>query len=226
MTLSGQKLAKPRRVIVNVEWHPGELYPHVGYIFTNMARSAENVVAFYNKRGTCEQWIKEGKGAIKWTWLSLFRRQRGSPSASCAYNLGNFLRTLATPETIEDWSMTTLKEKLIKIGAKVVSRGRYVAFQMAEVAIRRQPYRREALDCFASDQKPKVRLWMTAISTFSALGANVTGLGAREPRVEGSALPKSVECGNLSFSRTGIRWMSDKARLAFAEGLVPKQDAS
>ncbi|MFZ3326095.1 MAG: transposase, partial [Methylocella sp.] len=181
---------------------------------------------FYNKRGTCEQWIKEGKGAIKWTWLSLFRRQRGSPSASCAYNLGNFLRTLATPETIEDWSMTTLKEKLIKIGAKVVSRGRYVAFQMAEVAIRRQPYRREALDCFASDQKPKVRLWMTTKSTFSALGANVTGLGAREPRVEGLALPKSVECGNLSFSRTGIRWMSDKARFAFAEGLVPKQDAS
>jgi hypothetical protein len=44
MTLSGQKLAKPRRVIVNVE-----------YIVTNMSRSAENVVAFYNKRGTCEQ---------------------------------------------------------------------------------------------------------------------------------------------------------------------------
>jgi hypothetical protein len=67
MTLSGRKLAKPRRVIVKVEWHPGELYPRVGYIVTNMARSAENVVAFYNKRGTYEQWIKEGKGAIKWT---------------------------------------------------------------------------------------------------------------------------------------------------------------
>jgi Transposase DDE domain group 1 len=50
-------------------------------------------------------------------------------------NLGNFLRTLATPEPIKDWSLTTLKEKLIKIGAKVVSHGRYVAFQMAEVAI-------------------------------------------------------------------------------------------
>jgi hypothetical protein len=137
MTLSGQKLAKPRRAIVNVEWHPGELYPRVGYIVTNMARSAENVVAFYNKRGTCEQWIKEGKGAIKWTWLSLFRRQRGSPSASCAYNLGNFLRTLATPEPIKEWSLTSLKQKLIKIGAKVVSHGRYVAFQMAEVAISR-----------------------------------------------------------------------------------------
>jgi hypothetical protein len=37
----------------------------------------------------------------------------------------------------EDWSLTSLKEKLIKIGAKVVSHGRYVAFQMAEVAIPR-----------------------------------------------------------------------------------------
>jgi hypothetical protein len=52
-----------------------------------------------------------------------------------AYNLGNFLRTLATPEPIKDWSLTSLKEKLIKICAKVVSHGRYVAFQMAEVAI-------------------------------------------------------------------------------------------
>src|SRR5215471_18409112 len=52
---------KPRRVIAKVEWHPGELYPRVGFIVTNMSRPAERVVAFYNKRGTCEQWIKEGK---------------------------------------------------------------------------------------------------------------------------------------------------------------------
>ena len=60
---------KPRRVIAKVEWHPGELYPLVDFIVTNMSRPAERVVAFYNKRGTCEQWIKEGKGAIKWTRL-------------------------------------------------------------------------------------------------------------------------------------------------------------
>jgi len=53
-----------------VEWHPDELYPHVRFIVTNMARPAENVLAFYNKRSTCEQWIKEVKGAIKWTRLS------------------------------------------------------------------------------------------------------------------------------------------------------------
>jgi Transposase DDE domain group 1 len=83
-------------------------------------------------------WIKEGKGAIKWTRLSC--RSFAANAArlqlhALAYNLGNFLRTLATPESIKDWSLTTLKEKLIKIGAKIVSHGRYVAFQMAEVAI-------------------------------------------------------------------------------------------
>src|SRR4029077_17089114 len=57
-----------------------------------------------------------------------------------AYNPGNFLRTLATPEPIKDWSLTSLKEKLIKIGAKVVSHGRYIAFQMAEVAIPRRMF--------------------------------------------------------------------------------------
>ena len=66
-------------MIAKVEWHPGELYPRVGFIVTNMSRRAENVVAFYNKRGTCEQWIKEGKGAIRWTRLTPFvRRQCGS----------------------------------------------------------------------------------------------------------------------------------------------------
>jgi Transposase DDE domain group 1 len=60
---------KPRRVVAKIEWHPGELYPWVGFIVTNLARPAERVVAFYNERGTAEQWIKESKGAIKWTRL-------------------------------------------------------------------------------------------------------------------------------------------------------------
>jgi hypothetical protein len=132
--------SKPRRVIAKVEWHPGELYPRVGFIVTNLTRPAERVVAFYNQRGMAEQWIKEGKGAIRWTRLSC--RTFAANAArlqfhALAYNLGNFLRTLATPEPIRDWSLTSLKEKLIKIGAKLISHGRYVAFQMAEVAVSR-----------------------------------------------------------------------------------------
>src|SRR6202030_2036269 len=89
------------------------------------------------------RWIvggKEGKGAIKWTRLSCRTFAANAVRLqlhALAYNLGNFLRTLATPEPIKDWSLTSLKEKLIKIGAKVVSHGRYVAFQMAEIAIPR-----------------------------------------------------------------------------------------
>jgi hypothetical protein len=132
---------KPRRVIAKVEWHPGELYPRVGFIVTNMSCPAERVVAFYNKRG--RQWIKEGKGAIKWTRLSCRTFAANAVRLqlhALAYNLGNFLRTLAALEPIKDWSLTSLKDKLIKIGAKVVSHGRYVIFQMAEVAIARQMF--------------------------------------------------------------------------------------
>jgi hypothetical protein len=77
---------KPRRVVAKVEWHPGELYPRVGFIVTNMARPAENVVGFYNKRGTCEQWIKEGQGRdpMDAAFLSLVCRERRPSSASCA----------------------------------------------------------------------------------------------------------------------------------------------
>ncbi|MEX2127418.1 MAG: IS1380 family transposase [Xanthobacteraceae bacterium] len=132
---------KPRRVIAKVEWHPGELYPRVGFIVTNMSRPAERVVAFYNKRGTCEQWIKEGKGAIKWTRLSCRTFAANAVRLqlhALAYNLGNFMRTLALPEAVKQWSLTSLREKLVKIGAKVVTHGRYVMFQMAEVAVPRK----------------------------------------------------------------------------------------
>ncbi len=138
-----QSWNKPRRVVAKVEWHPGELYPRVGFIVTNLARPAERVVAFYNQRGTAEQWIKEGKGAIKWTRLSCRTFAANAVRLqlhALAYNLGNFMRTLAMPKAAEPWSLTSLREKLIKIGAKVVSHGRYVTFQMAEVAVSRQMF--------------------------------------------------------------------------------------
>src|SRR5487761_1887372 len=132
---------RSRRVVAKVEWHPGELYPRVGFIVTNMTRPPERVTLFYSQRGTAEQHIKEGKHAVTWPRLSCRRFAANAVRLqlhALAYNLGNFLRTLATPEPIKDWSLTSLKEKLIKIGAKVVSHGRYVAFQMAEVAVPRK----------------------------------------------------------------------------------------
>ena len=54
-----------------------------------------------------------------------------------SYNLANFMRTLALPKEVEHWSLTSLRAKLVKIGAKIVSHGRYVTFEMAEVAVPR-----------------------------------------------------------------------------------------
>jgi len=59
-----------------------------------------------------------------------------------AYNLGNFMRTLALPKEVEHWSLTTLRDKQVKIGAKVVRHGRYVTFQLAEVAVPMELFRK------------------------------------------------------------------------------------
>ena len=135
-----QSWTKPRRVVAKVEWHQGELYPRVGFIVTNLTRPAERVSKFYNGRGTAEQWIKEGKLALRWTRLSCrtFRDNAVRLQLfALAYDLANFLRSLALPREVARWSLTTLREKLVKIGARIVSHGRYMVFQLAEVAVPR-----------------------------------------------------------------------------------------
>ena len=127
--------------MAKIEWHAGELFPRVGFIVTNLWRAADRVVRFYNGRGTAEQWIKEGKNAVKWTRLSchdFVDNQVRLQLFALAYNLGNFLRRLALPRCVQHWTLTTMREKLVKIGAKVVTHARYVIFQMAEVAVPRK----------------------------------------------------------------------------------------
>ncbi len=129
-----------RRIVAKIEWHEGELFPRIGFIVTNLRWKHSNVVKFYNKRGTAEQWIKEGKYALKWTRLSCHDfddNQVRLQLFAMAYNIGNFLRRLALPKQIKDWSLRTMRERLVKIGAKVVSHARYVTFQMAEVLVSR-----------------------------------------------------------------------------------------
>jgi hypothetical protein len=120
-------------VVAKVEWHQGELH-------RNLTRPNKRVVKFYNGRGTAEQHIKEGKNALRWTRLSCHAFRHNAVRLqlhALAYNLANFLRTLALPEEVEHWSLTTLREKLVKIGARLVRHGRYVVFQLAEVAVPR-----------------------------------------------------------------------------------------
>ncbi len=108
---------------------------------TNLTKQSKNVVKFYNGRGTAEQWIKEGKNAVKWTKLSCrtFKdNQIRLQLFALAHNLANFLRRLVLPQDSEHWSLTTLREKLVKIGANVTRHAKYVTFQLAEVAVPRR----------------------------------------------------------------------------------------
>ncbi len=84
--------------------------------------------------------IVQRDGAIHWTKLSCHRFRDNAVRLqlfALACNLGNFMRTLALPDEVSHWSLTTIREKLIKIGAKVVRHGRYMTFQMSEVAVSR-----------------------------------------------------------------------------------------
>jgi Transposase DDE domain group 1 len=80
------------------------------------------------------------ENALRWTRLSCHAFRHNAVRLqlhALAHNLANFLRTLALPEEVEQWSLTTLREKLVKIGARVVRHGRCVVFQLAEVAVPR-----------------------------------------------------------------------------------------
>jgi len=129
---------KPRRVVAKIEWHPGDLFPRVGYIVTNFPLKPKELIHFYNQRGTAEQHIKEGKNAITWTRLSCKRFRDNEVRLqlhALAYNLGVFLQGLDLPEEIAHWSLTSLQSRLIKIGARVVRHARKFTFQLAEVAL-------------------------------------------------------------------------------------------
>ena len=107
--------AKPRRVVAQVEHHQGELFPRVGFIVTSMSLPSRSVVRFYNKRGTAEQWIKEGKQATHWTRLSCHRFRANEVRLQLsvrAYNLGNLWRRLGLPHRIKSWSLTSLQPQV------------------------------------------------------------------------------------------------------------------
>ena len=117
-----------RRIVAKVEHHRGELFPRVGFIVTNMVLPSRSVVRFCNKRGTAEQWIKEGKQATHWTRLSCHRFRANEVRLQLsvlAYTLGNLWRRLVLPPRIKRWSLTSLQQRLVKTGGRLVKHARY-----------------------------------------------------------------------------------------------------
>ena len=132
---------KARRVVAKVEHHAGELFPRVGFLVTNLTLPSRDVVRFYNKRGTAQQWIKEGKQAVKMTRLSCHRFRSNEVRlwlSVIAYNLGNLWRRLALPSRIDNWSLTSLQQRLVKTGGRLVKHARYYWLFLAESHLTRR----------------------------------------------------------------------------------------
>jgi Transposase DDE domain group 1 len=111
-------------VIAKIEHHLGELFPRVGFIVTTLTGTNRAIVRFYNQRGTAEQWIKEGRTATHWTRLSCHRFRANEVRlllSVIAYNLG-----------IQDWSLTSLQQRLLKTGGRLIRHARYFTLQLAE----------------------------------------------------------------------------------------------
>jgi hypothetical protein len=99
------------------------------------------VVRFYNKRCTAEQWIKEGKQAVKMTRLSCHRFRSDEVRlwlSLIAYNLGKLWRRLVLRQRIDNWSLTSLKQRLVKTGGRLVEHARYYWLLLAESHLTRR----------------------------------------------------------------------------------------
>jgi hypothetical protein len=108
-----------------------------------LADLLRQVVCFYNKRSTAEQWIKEGKLAVNWTRLSC-PRFRGNEVrlwlSVIAYHLGNLWRRLALPRRTQNWSLTSLQQRLVKTGGRLVKHARYDWLLLAEGHLTRRVF--------------------------------------------------------------------------------------
>jgi hypothetical protein len=128
-------------VVAKVEFHFGELFPRVGFIVTNLTASNRAVVRFYNKRGTAEQWIKEGKQVAAMTPLSCHRFRANEARlwlSVLAYNLGNLWRRLPLPEAVGNWSLTSLQQRLVKPGGRLIKHARRHWLLLAESHLTRR----------------------------------------------------------------------------------------
>ena len=128
-------------MVAKVEFHCGELFPRVGFIVTNLETDSRAVVRFYSRRGTAEGWIKESMQAVEMTRLSCHRFRSNEVRlwlSLIAYKLGNLWRRLVLPKRIDGWSLTSLQQRLVKTGGRLVKHARYYWLLLAESHLTRR----------------------------------------------------------------------------------------
>lgn len=119
--------SRPRRVICKIEWHDGELFPRINFVVTNSRLPAGKVVKVYHGRGDVENRIKEGKNTLRWDKTSCHRfaaNEARLKMGVLAYHLLHLIRRFYLWGEAVRRSVEWLIRRLIKVGAKVVHRGR------------------------------------------------------------------------------------------------------
>ena len=119
---------RARRVAAKVEFHLGEVFPPVGFSVTRLTASNRAAARRHHQRGAAEQWIKEGQQAAALTRLSRHRFRATEARrwlSVIAYNPGNLRRRLALPKAIGNWALTSLQQRLVKTGGRLVQHARY-----------------------------------------------------------------------------------------------------
>jgi hypothetical protein len=122
-------------VTARVESHWGASFSRVGSVVTNLEIDGHAGIQLYNERDTAEQSIKEGKQAVKMTRLSCHRFRSNEVRlwlSLIAYNLGNLWRRLVLPQRIGNWSLTSLQQRLVKTGGRLIKHARYFWLLLAE----------------------------------------------------------------------------------------------
>ena len=123
----------PRRVVCKVEKPYGQMLHVHTFVVTNMDSSPEDLIRFYCKRGQMENFIKECKSGFDMSYVSsssMIVNANRVQIHALAYNLFNWFRRLALPEPMRKDRIDTVRLKLLKLAARIVSSARYVYFKL------------------------------------------------------------------------------------------------
>lgn len=144
--------AYPRRVVCKIEKPCGQMLHMNTFVVTNMESSPEDLIRFYCKRGKMENFIKECKSGFDMSYVSsssMIVNANRVQIHALAYNLFNWFRRLTLPESMRKDRIDTVRLKLLKIAARVVSSARYVYFKLCSYC----PYQKQFFETLANIEK-------------------------------------------------------------------------
>ena len=147
----------PRRVVFKIEKPANQLVHMYTFIVTNMDSSPEELIRFYCKRGTMENFIKEGKNGFDFTSVSSHSKIVNANRAqihALAYNIFNWFKRLVLPKKMQKHTVDTIRIKLLKVAVKVVHSARYIFFKLCSSC----PYKNEFYETIDNIQRLQPKL--------------------------------------------------------------------